>query len=229
MTHSDLDKWRKYVPFAIIASCILPWFWVRSGSLADAKLANEIVVPAVALVAAFFYVGSDFRRSCWKREIDAHVGKQIRDGLLDLIPKDLAVSENERHDLQGEVFKELTGVFWEAIDGNEVLRSHKEHFYSNGIVYSTSIDVFLICGLAGLIYAVMSLVFAEVNFALVGAVLIAIAVGSRILVTPRKRARHMELSREQLDLLRRQRGDFVSNRFREIVATWRSERLTRAD
>lgn len=225
MTHSDLDKSRKYVPFAIFALCLLPWFVIRSGNLADAKLANEIVAPAFALVAAFFYVGSDFRRSRWKREIDAHVGKQIRDRLLDLIPGDLAVSENERHELQGEVFKELTGVFWEAIDGNEVLRSHKEYFYSNGIVYSTSIDVYLICALVGFVYAVMSLVFAEVKFAYVGAGLIAIAEGSRMLVTPRKRARHMELSREQLDLLRRERGDFVSNRFREIIASWRKERV----
>jgi hypothetical protein len=228
MTYSELDKWRKVVPFAIFAFCILPWFLVSSKSLADAKLANDLIVPAIALVAAFFYVGFNFRRPLWDRENDAHVRKQIRDGVLDLIPRDLAVSENERHDLQGEVFKELTGVFWEAIDGNDVLRSHKEHFYSNGIVYSTSIDAFLICGFAGLVYIVISFILAEAKFAYWGAGLIAIAVGSRILVTPRTRARHMELSREQLDLLRRERGDFVSNRFSEIIASWRRERILRS-
>lgn len=225
MTHAELDKWRKYVPFLIFGFCILPWFLVRSKSLADAKVANEIIVPILALTAAFFYVGFDIRRSRWKAEVSAHVGRQIQNALLDLVPKDLAVTENEMHDLQREVFKELTGVFWEAIDQSEVLRSHKEHFYSNGIIYSTSIDVFLICAFAGFVYAVTSLVTGKPDLAYVGASFIAIALASRLFVTPRARKRHLALSDEQLDLLRRNQRDFVSNRFREIIVSWRRERV----
>jgi hypothetical protein len=226
MTHSDLDKWRKYVPFVIFGLCILPWFVVRSKNLADIKLANELIVPVLALVAAFFYVGFDLRRSRWKAEIDAHIGKQIRDAILDIVPKDLAVSTTERQELQGQVFKELTGVFWEAIDASDVLRSHKEHFYSNGVIYSTSIDVYLICGFAAFIYAAISFLGGEVRFAYVAALLIVLAVASRALVTPRRRAIHMELSREQLDLLTREKSDLVANRFREIVGRWRKARIT---
>jgi hypothetical protein len=225
MTHAELDKWRKYVPFALFGLCIFPWFLFRSKSLAEAKLANELIVPILAMVAAFFYVGLDLRRPYWKREVEAHVGKQIREALLDMIPKDLAVTEGERQNLKGEVFRELTGVFWEAIDGSEALKSHKEHFYSNGIVYSTSLDVYLICSFAGLIYAVMSLVSANVSLAYVSAALIIVALVSRVWITPRRRAIHMALSREQLDFLRREQSDFVCDRFREIVTSWRLKRL----
>ncbi len=228
MTHSELDKWRKYVPFAIFGLCILPWFLVRYKTLAEVKLANELIAPILAVILAFFYVGFDFRRPHWRSEIEAHVGKQIREAVLDMVPKDLAVTEREKRDLRGEVFKELTGVFWEAIDQSDALRSQKEHFYSNGIVYSTSIDVYLICGFFGFIYAGMSLLAKEVTFAYVGMALIVLAVGSRIFVTPRRRAIHLALSREQLDFLRRQKADFVANRFREIVTGWRKRRVLHA-
>ena len=183
-------------------------------------------MPAVALIATYFYVGSDFRRSLWKKEIDAHVGEQIRQALLDMVPQDLAVTESEKQELlHREIFKELTGVFWEAIDRSEKLRAHKEHFYSNGIVYSTSIDVFLICALAGFVYAVASLVTGKPTLAYVGAFSITIALASRIFVTPNKRERHLALSAEQLELLRREQLDFVSNRFREIILGWRRKRV----
>ena len=226
MTLSDLNTWRKRVPWFIFALCVIPWFWLKSNSLEETKLYSETIVPVAALIATYFYVGSDFRRSLWKKEIDAHVGKQIRQALLDMVPQDLAVTESEKQELlQREIFKELTGVFWEAIDQSEKLRAHKEHFYSNGIVYSTSIDVFLICGLAGFVYAVASLVTRKPDLAYVGAFSIAIALASRIFVTPRKRKRHLALSAEQLELLRREQSDFVSNRFREIIVGWRRERV----
>jgi hypothetical protein len=226
MTLSDLNAWRKRVPWFIFALCILPWFWIKSKSLGETKLYSETIVPVAAVVATYFYVGSDFRRSLWKREIDAHVGKQIRQALLDMVPPDLAVTERERQDLlQREVFRELTGVFWEAIDRSELLRSHKEYFYSNGIVYSTSIDVFVICGLAGFVYGVAFLIMGKPDLAYVSALSVAIALASRAFVTPRTRARHLALSAEQLDLLRREQSGFVSNRFREIIAGWRRQRV----
>lgn len=226
MTHSDLEASRKRIPFFIVAFCLLPWFLMRSDNLAQAKLANELIVPGLAVLAAFFYVGLDLRGPHWKWEIDTHLGKQIRAVLLDLIPNDLDVTESERRDLDHwAVFRKLTGVFWEAVDRSDVLRSQKEHFYSNGIVYSTSIDVFLICGFGGFCYAVASIVTRQANLAYVGCCLIAIAVASKTFVTPRARERHLELSAEQLDLLRRDQGEFVSNRFRDIIIGWRRTRV----
>lgn len=225
MTLADLQVWRKRVPFFVFSACLLPWFLVRSKSLAEAELPNKIIVPTLALLGAFFYVSLDLRRSRWKREIDMYVGKQIRAGLLNMVPKNLDVTESERCELaKSEVFKELTGVFWEAVDRSELLRSHKEHFYSNGIVYSTSIDVFLICGFSGFCYAVASLVLADISQAYVAAFLIVIALACRVLAIPRARQLHMMLSTEQLDLLRREESDFVSKRFQEIVVGWRRAR-----
>src|ERR1039457_3025159 len=204
MTHGELDAWRKRVPWFIFALCILPWFFIKSTTLAEAKLYSETVVPIVAIIATYFYVGSDFRRRLWKKEIDAHVGEQIRAALLDMVPKDLAVTDHEKQALlEREIFRELTGVFWEAIGRNDILLSHKEHFYSNGIVYSTSIDVFLICGLSGFCYALGAVVLSDVSQAYAAAALILISVVSRAFAIPRARQHHMTLSSEQLDLLRR--------------------------
>lgn len=225
MTYGDLEKWRKYVPFLIFSACIVPWALMRSKSLDEAKLYNELIIPLLAIVAAFVYVGLDCRKVPWKREIDAHVGNQIRKGLLDMVPRDLEVTEDEKHGLQGEIFKDLTGVFWEAIDRSDVLRSHKEHFYSNGIVYSTSIDVFLICSFVGFVYALASLAARNASLAYVAASLVAIGLFSRAFVTPRARADHLKLSTEQLELVGREQGDFVSGRFRKIIGDWRRERV----
>jgi len=227
MTHGDLDTWRKRVPWFIFFLCVLPWFWINSKSLEEAKVRIEIFVPIAAMVATYFYVGSDFRRSRWKKEIDAHVGKQIRVALLGMVPGDLAVTDGEKQELLNrEVFRELTGVFWEAIDQSPVLRSHKEHFYSNGIIYSTSIDVFIICSLAGTGYWVASLVMRKADLAYVGGFFILVALASAVFVTPRRRARHLALSAEQLDLLRREQSEFVSNRFRQIIVGWRTKRMS---
>jgi len=229
MNHGDLDTWRKRVPWFIFAVCVLPWFLIKSKNLAEAKLYSEVFVPILALIATYFYVGSDFRRSLWNKELDDHVRKQIRQALLDMVPEDLAVTESEKQGLlEREIFRELTGVFWEAIDQSDKLRAHKEYFYSNGIVYSTSIDVYLICSFAGFVYAVASLVTRRPDLAYVGAFSIAIALASRAFVTPRRRARHLDLSAEQLELLRREQLAFVSNRFREIIVGWRRERMPRA-
>lgn len=226
MTLSELGKWRKYVPATIFALCILPWVVIRSNDLEQAKLRNEIIVPAISVVAAFFYVGLGLRRSRWHNEKDTYVGAQIRTALLELIPKDLEVTETEKQDLaQREIYKDLTGVFWEAVDRSPVLLSHKEHFYSNGIVYTTSIDVFLICAFMGFVYAVAYDLTADASLRYPSAALIGIAVICRRFVTPRCRKRHLELSGEQLDLLRRDQLEFVSTRFREIIMTWRRTRV----
>jgi hypothetical protein len=200
-------------------------FLTKSKHLADVDLAVKVVGPTLALVGTFFYVALDMRKARWKREVDTYVGHQIRRGLLALVPKDLNVTEIEIQELgKSEVFKDLTGVFWEAIDKSPVLKSHKEHFYSNGIVYTTAIDVYLICGFAAFSYAVAFSVFRDVNQAYTAGLLIVVALASRLLAIPRARKRHMKLSAEQLDLLRREEGAFVQDRFREIVMGWRRAR-----
>jgi hypothetical protein len=138
------------------------------------------------------------------------------------------VSQGERDQLaRSEVYKELTGVFWEAVDQSPVLLTHKEHFYSNGIEYSTAIDAYLMCGFFGFCYSIASVVLTDVVLSYVAAALIVIALLCRFLAIPHARGRHLTLSSEQLELLRRERGGFVAERFREIVLGWRRARLLR--
>jgi hypothetical protein len=49
MDYNDLEKYRKFVPFVIFAACLLPWVLIRFVSPAEAKFANEIIVPPLAL------------------------------------------------------------------------------------------------------------------------------------------------------------------------------------
>ncbi len=225
MTKSELDKYRKIAPAAISGLCILPWYLVRSSSLADAKLANDFIVPALAIVLAFLYVGLNIRKPWWNKENDANVRRQIRDGLIRLVPKDLALTEEERGRLDDEVFRELTGVFWEAIDGSDVLRAQKEFFYSNGVVYSTAIDVTLISSFFAVLYCLASAYFSEVRLFYAALVLFGVALISRVSIIPRARAQHMLLSHQQLELLERDRSAFVADRFRSIVTRWRRNRI----
>jgi hypothetical protein len=232
MTLSELGYWRKGAPFFIFGLCILPWFVVSSKNLEEVKLLSEIVVPSIALVAAFFYVGADLGRSRWKAEVNKYVGVQIEETLSTMVPAELAVTPIEMNDLKEEIFGELTGVFWEAVEGNDLLRGHKEHFYSNGIVYSTSIDVFLIFSFAGFAYACASVVYTiraplqgNTGLACAAAVLLAVGLAARFLVLPRARQKHLKLSKEQLALVQREEGGFVSGRFEEIIFRWRRNRL----
>jgi hypothetical protein len=225
MTHNDLDRWRKYVPFALFSFSILLWLVITSRSLAETKLATEVIVPILAIIAAFFYVGFNVRGLLWRSEIDEHVGKQIRAFILDMVPKDLEITEAEKQDLEREIFKNLTGVFWEAVDRNDLLRSLKEHFYSNGVVYSTSIDVHLILGFVGVVYALGCFVTPQPALAFAAIVFLLLSIVSRVFVTPRTRARQLTLSAEQLELLRREEANFVTNRLRDMVNESRRRRL----
>jgi hypothetical protein len=228
MTLSELHKARWAFPYFIFLLCVLPLFVLPSKSLADADIRVKIIASALALLLCGAYVGLGLRKARWKQEMNKYVGKQIRARLLDMIPKDLEVTADERLQLAGsEVYKDLTGVFWEAIDRNQVLRSHKEHFYSNGTIYSTSIDVFLICGFAGFCYAITAVLLSDNSVAYTAAVSILIAVVSGAFAIPRARREHLKLSAEQLDLRGREESDFVSKRYREIVLGWRQARALR--
>ncbi|MDX2154835.1 MAG: hypothetical protein SFV54_29095 [Bryobacteraceae bacterium] len=222
MTLNDLQQWRKKVPYFIAAACILPSVLFRSRSIADAATPVQVLVPAVALLIAFLYVNLKLREPMWRREKETFVGRQIRNSLMALVPDDLAVTAAEREQLaKSEIYRDLTGVFWEAIEQSDLLRAHKEHFYSNGIEYTTTIDAFLMAGFFGFCYAVASLVLNDAVLRYVAAVLIVIALVCKFVGIPRARRHHLDLSKEQLELLRRERGDFVAARFRDIVLGWR--------
>ena len=219
MTLSDLQKWRKAMPFIIAVLCVLPWIVFRFQSLGA-----SIVVLIVAVATGFFYVTLKIREPRWKLEMEKYVGTQIRNNLIALVPADLAISPEERQQLtETEIYRKLTGVFWEAVDQNPALRAHKEHFYSNGIEYSTEIDVFLLCRAFGICYLVAGLAFNDIFLLSTGGILILIALISRYVAIPRARQHHLDLSDEQLGLLRREMGGFVVDRFRQIVVSWRTQ------
>ncbi|HET9400775.1 MAG TPA: hypothetical protein VFO34_07475 [Candidatus Acidoferrales bacterium] len=223
MTHSELDKYRVGVPIAICGVCVLPWFLIGSNSVEHSKTAYELVAPAIGALMAFLYLGCDVRDFIWGGEVRNYVGKQIEDALLGLIPADLALSKGERDKLKVEVFKKLTGVFWEAVDSDEMLRAQKEHFYSNGLFYTSSIDVFFICTFAGLLYVVATLLTSNSAYLLPAVVLVLIGLFSNFFVKPVFRHKHLALSNEQLELLNRRQGNFVTQRFREIIEDWRTQ------
>jgi|ERR1700739_1704061 hypothetical protein len=225
MSLDELDRWRKRVPVFIFAACALPWIMVKATNGEQFKLYHDTLVPAIAVVLGFFYVGLNVRGVLWDDEMEMHVRPQIRKAILDLVPTDLAITEAEKQRLlEKEIYKKLAGVFWETVDENPQLVAQKQHFYSNGIVYSTSCDVSIICYVSGIFfYCGAVLATGLVEFLYVGAILFAIAILSVGIVTPRCRARHLELSKEQLELIRREHSASVAKKFRAIILEWRAQ------
>ncbi len=220
MTLNSLHFWRKALPFIAVA-CIIPLL-VHSGGLDSIPLRYTLAASALALAVPFFYITLKMREASWNREMEGYVRSQIRDSLITLIPEDLKVTAEEREQLKhAEIYKHLSGVFWDTINQDELLRAQKEHFYSNGLEYSTAIDVFLLLRFFGAGYVGLSLLLGDSLLFLCGAGFVAIALGAKWFAIPRVRQRHLQLSIEQLDLLRRQKGEYVSTRFREIVLEWR--------
>ena len=110
------------------------------------------------------------------------------------------------------------------MDETSQLQAQKQHFYSNGIVYSTSCDVSIICYVSGIFfYCGAVLATGLVEFWYVAAILTGIAILSAGLVTPKGRARHLELSKEQLELIRREHSESVAKKFRAIILEWRTQ------
>ena len=156
--------------------------------------------------------------------MEMHVRKQIRRAILDLVPTDLAITDAEKQRLvRREIYKKLAGVFWETVDESPKLRAQKQHFYSNGIVYSTSFDVYIIGLSASFVYCYVTLGTQLIEFAYVAAILCGIAILSLEFVTPKCRARHLKLSDEQLELIRREHSASVAKKFRAIILEWRAQ------
>ena len=152
MTLNSLQFWRKALPFFIATACIIPLL-VHSGGLDSISLRYTLAASALALIVPFFYVTLKMREPRWNREQEEHVRSQIRGSLITLIPEDLSVTAEEQQQLaRAEIYKDLNGVFWQTINQDELLRAQKEHFYSNGLEYSTAIDVFLLLRFFGICY-----------------------------------------------------------------------------
>lgn len=221
MTLDSLHSRRKAGPFFIAIACILPLL-VHSGGFQPVLLRFRLGAFAVGLTVAFFYVTLKLREPRWNREQEEHVRAQIRSSLIELIPEDLKVTAEEKKQLEtAEIYRTLSGVFWDTINQDELLRAQKEQFYSNGLEYSTAIDVFLLLRFFGICYLGASLLFGDSVLFIWGTALVGVALAARWIAVPRARRQHLELSTEQLQLLKRQKGDYVSDRFREIVLEWR--------
>lgn len=219
MTKETLETWRNRAPIIILGAFAAPYLLLTGKSLQDVVASYKVFVELGALALGALYVGMDFRRALWHRELRTHIGPQIQDSLLDMLPRDLEVTAEERAILsRQDVYKPLTGVFWEAVARDPELTAHKQHFYANGAKYTTAIDVYILgvcaslCYQAAYYFGTRRLGFMGMAFALVSIALI-----SRLAVLPRCRKRHLELSVEQLDLLRRNQRPFVEKRFRDLV------------
>ncbi|HUN64009.1 MAG TPA: hypothetical protein VMU53_18560 [Candidatus Sulfotelmatobacter sp.] len=220
----ELDWWRKRIPIFIFAACAIPWVLVKAKNGEEFKWYYDTLVTVIAAPLGFFYVGLNVRGALWDEEMEMHVRTQIRRAILELVPKDLAVTEAEKHRLlEREIYKKLAGVFWETVDEDPKLQAQKQHFYSNGIVYSTSFDVFVICGLSAVfVYSDIAMATRLIEFVYVAAILLVISFLSIFWVMPKCRARHLELSDEQLELIRRVHSASVAEKFRTIVLEWRN-------
>jgi len=225
MTKSVLEKWRFRVPFLVVSAAMLPIIvLLLKDSDVEAKVIKFLVLPACWL-AAYFYSAIKLRNTHWFRELNAHVTEQIRTELIKLVPSDLEVTQEEKVELrEKEIWKKLTGVFWEAVDSDTDLIQHKEHFYANGVFYTTAIDLYIVLTWVSMMYLGLYWYFQDSHFFVGALVCLVVALLSRFLVLPSCRRLHLELSSEQLDLLKRKKNDFIRDRFREIVVEWRKER-----
>jgi hypothetical protein len=225
MSLDELHVWRKRAPVFIFAACALPWIMVKATNGEQFKLYHDSLVPVIAAVLCFFYIGLNVRGVLWDDEMEMHVYPQIRKAILDLVPTDLEITQTEKRRLfEREIFKKLTGVFWETLDESPQLQAQKQHFYSNGIGYSTSCDVSIICYTSGIFfYGGAVLATGQIEFLYAATILFGISVLSFGLITPRYRARHLELSKEQLELIRREHSASVAKKFRAIILEWRTQ------
>ena len=227
MIKSDLEKWRLRAPFYIVSTTLLPFVYIFFSEVKDSEVKIiQSIITFICFIFAFFYTAMKMRNRFWIPELEKYVGLQIKTELIKLAPDDLQIKDEERKELvEKEIWKKLTGVFWEAIDSDPTLCAQKEHFYVNGVLYTTSIDMFLILPFISVINVVAFNFFRANPLFLYSAIMcLVITLISRYLALPSCRKRHLELSNEQLDFLRRKKKKFISNRFREIILEWRSKK-----
>jgi hypothetical protein len=182
----------------------------------------QFLIPVIGAAVGALYLAIGGRDWLWNPEKKDNVRRQITEGFLKMIPPDLMLTYSERQRLaEAELTKELTGVFWEAIDGDPHLKEGKQFFYKNGLVYTSIIDAALLLPVFAFFYCLLGVSGAGTAYVFVGLLYFALTLIALFVGLPKCRAKHMLLSREQLDELSRSRADFVEARFRKIITEWR--------
>jgi O-acetyl-ADP-ribose deacetylase (regulator of RNase III) len=203
--------------------CIVPWFVTRQTDFSSTHSIGALAVVGLGIGTAYFYNVLDIRGSRWRREMDQYLGTPIRAALISLAPADLNLTDEERDRLlQSEIYKELNGVFWEAVERSAVLTAQKPHFYSNGFGYSTALDVYLLLRFFGVLYGLFAVLLNEPWLFVIGLCLTAFSMLTKWLGFSHARRRHLALSQQQLETIRREQRDFVAGQFRTIVEGWRN-------
>ena len=185
------------------------------------------IIPVLAGAFGALYSALGVRLWHWKRELDQHVGKQIRNAFVSMIPEDIGITPNEKLRLfEKAVWKELTGIFWETIDSDQYLISQKPFFYANGAYYSGAIDCYIIMTFFSLVYLALYFWGFGIVCVVLAAACIATALMGRFFVLPIRRKKHLALSDEQLEVMRQNRLKQIQDKIRQIVREWRDrERL----
>ncbi len=215
---ADLRKWRFMSPGCIAGLSVAPMAWQLGIFQLNEKLVWSLLVPAFGVVVSFLYEILDIRGPLWREEMERYVGKQIKDFITDMIPPDLHVTDTELLKLREEkIMRRLTGIFWETVDSDDQLSSHKEAFYNIGKYYSSAFDIFIICGLIGYAYYFTIYSLGFLFSAAAGAAFLAIALCAWYQLIPICRERMLAISREQLEQLRRRQLGTVQAQIRESI------------
>ncbi|MBN2134453.1 MAG: hypothetical protein JW737_01860, partial [Acidobacteria bacterium] len=152
MNLSSLKKWRMIIPFSIHLLSLSVIFILINDSIDKVEKVIRYLLYPGCILLGFFYIVFDIRDLIWKKEKENYVGSQIKSELIKLVPKSLKCTEQEKEELKDqEIWRELNGIYWDIIDNDSVLKEGKAHFYSNGILYTTVIDVFIILGFISLL------------------------------------------------------------------------------
>ena len=226
MTLSELKQRRRAMPYWIAIACATPAVaLIYLDTEAFQKV--QVIVALMALIFAFGYNGFGVRDRYWQRENENYVGQTIRNGLITLIPDSADVTPAEEVKIrEWEIFKQLTGVFWEAVDSDERISRYKPHFYENGFLYTTAIDAWIVTSISGLGYTIWAIASGNFFALLVAVFLILVSVTSRYVFVVRYRKAHVSMAAEQIDLIQRLKGKEVSERFLNLIIEMRKEKLT---
>jgi len=186
----------------------IPWGWVSLGAI------------ATSVVYAAIYDGLAIRKLCWDFEQRDYVGEQIKGAMLDLVPKDLILSSDEVELIRQRTEGAVGGLFWSAIDSDAILKQQKEMFYEVGYAYSTCFDVLILGFFLGLAN-IVAFAFTEYVPFVLGGIAGMIAAFFAFVFIPRYRKQMLQISREQLVMLRELKGEELSRKLREILAEYR--------
>ena len=227
MNADTLERVRFATPGAIATVASLPGALFLNLSAAQQETAIKVVIPLVALVFGVAYSALGLREWAWRREKNLYVVQQIRQNISSLIPADLNVTPGEGIRLVDEIWNELSGVFWAAVNDNADIEKQKSFFFNNGAFYTGAIDACQISLLFAVAYfAVWAWGWGAVHV-LFSCACLAIAWVSYAVMRYRRKI-HLKLSIQQLKDLSADHADSIGEKFRAIIMRWRNEERTRS-